>query len=187
MRHFPDPLRQVAGLCVLGRGGDEAYVLGLPQYIKGAFGKLVGEQLQVAEDEFTGFMGIGGLSLLWQSGIEHIIVPVKHRFSGILQELEEAGLHFVQHIETDEYIAVVAELVSVELFHDIAIHHALVGDAKFREVPAVAVVDVAQLIPEGDEFGFQLRAFFYGEILEELADGFFLFLVKEVVVIHDVL
>jgi len=30
-------------------------------------------------------------------------------------------------------------------------------------------VDVAQLIPEGDEFCFQLRALFYGEILEEEA------------------
>ena len=73
------------------------------------------------------------------------------------------------------------------MLHDIAVHHAFVGDAKFREVSAVVAVDVAQLIPEGDEFCFQLRALFYGEILEELADGFFLLLVKEVVAVHDVL
>jgi len=73
------------------------------------------------------------------------------------------------------------------LLHDIAVHHAFVGDAQFCKIAAVVAVDVAQFIPEGDEFGFQLRALFYGKVLEELADGFFLFLVEEVVIVHNVL
>ena len=64
---------------------------------------------------------------------------------------------------------------------------AFVGDAQFCKIAAVVAVDVAQFIPEGDEFGFQLRALFYGKVLEELADGFFLFLVEEVVIVHNVL
>ncbi len=132
-------------------------------------------------------MGIGRLLLKGEPGVEHVVIPIEHCFSGILQELEEAGFYSIQHIEADKYIAVVAQSVGIELLHDIAVHHAFVGNAKFREVSAVVVVDVAQLIPEGDELGFQFRSLFYGEILKELSDGFFLLFVKEVVVVHDVL
>ncbi len=130
---------------------------------------------------------IGRLLFMGQAGVEHVVIPVEHCFAGILQALEEAGFYFIQHVEADEYIAVVAQSVGVKLLYDIAVHHAFVGDAQFCKIPAVVPVDVAQLIPKGDEFLFQLRAFVDGEVLEELADGFFLFLVEEVVVVHDVL
>ena len=105
----------------------------------------------------------------WEAGVEYVIVPIEHRFSGILQELKETGFYSIQHVEADKYIAVVAQSVGVELLHDIAVHHAFVGDAQFCKIAAVVAVDVAQFIPEGDEFCFQLRALFYGEILEEEA------------------
>ena len=132
-------------------------------------------------------MGIGRLLLKGKTGVEHVVIPIEHCFSGILQELEETGFYSIQHVEADKYIALVAQSVGVELLHDIAVHHAFVGDAQFCKIAAVVAVDVAQFIPEGDEFGFQLRALFYGKVLEELADGFFLFLVEEVVIVHNVL
>ena len=116
-------------------------------------------------------MGIGRLLLKGKTGVEHVVIPIEHCFPGILQELEETGFYSIQHVEADKYIAVVAQSVGVELLHDIAVHHAFVGDAQFCKIAAVVAVDVAQFIPEGDEFGFQLRALFYGKVLEELADG----------------
>ena len=68
-----------------------------------------------------------------------------------------------------------------------AIHHAFIGDAQFGEILSVVSVNVAQLIPKGDEFLLELCAFVDGEVLEELLYGFFLFFVEEVVVVHDVL
>lgn len=44
-----------------------------------------------------------------QAGIEYVVVPVEHSLAGVLQELEEAGFHFVQHVEADEHIAVITQ------------------------------------------------------------------------------
>ena len=159
----------------------------MPQDIEGSFGQLVGKQLQIAQDKFARFVHVGRLLFVGQAGVEHVIIPVEHGFARILQALEEAGLYLVQHVEAHEDVAVVAQPVRIKLLYYMAVHHAFVCDAQFGEVLPVVPVDVSQLVPKGDELLFELRAFVDGEVLEKLLYGFFLLLVEEVVVVHDVL
>lgn len=132
-------------------------------------------------------MDVRRLLFVGQTGVEHIVIPVEHGFSRILQKLEEAGFHLIQHVEADEYVAVIAQAVCIELFYDVAVHHAFISDTQFGEILPVVSINVSQPVPKGDKLLFELRALVNGEVLEKLLYGFFLFFIKKIVAVHDVL
>ena len=132
-------------------------------------------------------MDVRWLLFVGQTGVEHIVIPVEHGFSRILQKLEEAGFHLIQHVEADEYVAVIAQAVCIELFYDVAVHHAFISDAQFGEILPVVSINVSQPVPKGDKLLFELRALVNGEVLKKLLYGFFLFFIKKIVAVHDVL
>ena len=51
---------------------------------------------------------------------------------------------------------------------------------------AIMMVNIVQFVPKGDETFFQQRTFFDREVLKELADGFFLFVIEEAIVVHQI-
>ena len=92
--------------------------------------------------------------------------------------------HLIQYVETHEYIGIIRQGFGIQFLHHFPIHHAFVGDTLcLQDVPEI-LINVAQYIPHGDEFFLQCRPFLDGEILEELLDGCFLFLVHEGIVVH---
>lgn len=69
--------------------------------------------------------------------------PSKHGFPRILQKPEEAGFYFIQHIEADEYVAVITQPVCVKLFYDMAVHHTFISDTQFGEILPVIPVNIS--------------------------------------------
>ena len=117
--------------------------------------------------------------------IELIIIPIEQGFSGIVQSVEEFTLNLIEHIEAYENVGVVRKCISVELLYGISVQHPFVGDALLHQSLAEALIDMAEGVPNGDELFLQGGTFLDGEIVEELLDGFFLFLVDEGVVVHQ--
>ena len=88
-------------------------------------------------------MDVWRLLFVGQTGVEYVIIPVKHGFSRILQKPEETGFYFIQHIEADEYVAVITQPVCVKLFYDMAVHHTFISDTQFGEILPVIPVNIS--------------------------------------------
>ena len=93
-------------------------------------------------------------------------------------------LYLIQYVEAYKYIGVVRQSVGIEFFDYFAIEHSFIGNVLcLQDVPIVAI-DVAQDFPHGDELLLESRSPFDREVLEELLDSGFLFLVHEGIVFH---
>ena len=104
---------------------------------------------------------------------------------GFIQFAEQFMFHLIQDIETYKYIGIIRHCIGIQVLYDLAIHHSFISDALAFQVGSETLVDVSQYIPHGYELFFQGRTTLYGEVLEELLDGFYLFLIHESVVVHQ--
>ena len=94
-------------------------------------------------------------------------------------------LYLIQYIEAYKYIGVVRQRFKIEFFDDLPIEHSFVGNVLCLQDFSIIPIDIAQDFPHGDEFLFESRSPFDGEVLEELLDSSFLFLVHEGIVFHQ--
>ena len=94
-------------------------------------------------------------------------------------------LYLIQDIEAYKYIGVVRQRFKIEFFDDLPIEHSFVGNVLCLQDFPIIPIDIAQDFPHGDEFLFESRSPFDGEVLEELLDSGFLLLVHEGIVFHQ--
>ena len=93
-------------------------------------------------------------------------------------------LYFIQYVEAYKYIGVVRQSVGIEFFDDFPIEHSFVGNVLCLQDFSIVAIDITQDFPHGNEFLFESRSPFDREVMEELLDSGFLFLVHEGIVFH---
>ena len=170
------PLRQVTRLSVLGGRLDVGDLFRTVQVVESRSREFGGEIAEVPADEFSGFMG----SFLQ---VEVVIIPVEQGFPGFIQTVKQLLFHFVEHVESHKHIALIRKSSDIKPVDDFAVEHAFVCDSLFSQHLSVSGIYFSQYIPERDEALFEFRHLMDGEVMEKLADGFFLSFFQKIVVI----
>ena len=165
-------MRQVARLSVFRRRLDEFDLLVTVQPVEAGRRKFRGKISQVPADELAGFVRL--------LEVEHIVVPIEHGLACIVQFAEQAVFHLVQYVESDEYISFIRQLFHTERVCHFAVEHPLVGDSLRFQTLLVLPVDFAQRVPHQGKPALQSGIVLDGEVVEELADCLFLFILHEV-------
>ena len=93
-------------------------------------------------------------------------------------------LYLIQYVEAYKYIGVVRQSVGIEFFDYFAIEHSFISNVLCLQDVPIIPIDDAQYFPHGNEFFLESRSPFDREVLEELLDSGFLFLVHESIVLH---
>ena len=115
--------------------------------------------------------------------IKRVVIPVEQGFSTLVEFAEKSMFHFVQHVEPDKDIAFIGQLADVQMFQDMTVQHAFVGQILFFQAFFETGIDRAKRIPKVGKSGFEFSSLFHGEIPEKLAERFFLSLFQKCLVV----